>query len=66
MTYNKLELEEAKKAIVSTIYKCEKAFPKLKESSAQQTLLKNRIKALRLAVELIEKELAIFNASYRE
>lgn len=62
MSYNKIELEEAKRAIISTIHKCEKALPKLKESSAQQTLLKRRIGALRIAVELIEKELAVFNA----
>jgi hypothetical protein len=62
MSYSKIELEEAKRAIISTINKCEKVFPKLKERSAQQTLLKRRIEALCIAVELIEKELKIFNA----
>ena len=57
MSYNKIELQEAKRALLSTINKCEKAFPRLKESSAQQTLLKRRIEALRVAVDLIEKEL---------
>jgi hypothetical protein len=62
MSYSKVELEEAKRSIISTINKCEKAFPKVKESSAQQTLLKRRIEALRISVELIEKELKVFNA----
>jgi hypothetical protein len=62
MTYNKIELEEAKRAIISTINKCEKVFPKLKEGAAQQTLLKRRMEALRIAVGLIEKELALLNA----
>lgn len=52
------ELEEAREAIVSTINKCEKVLPKLKENSAQQTLLTRRIKALRISVELIERELS--------
>lgn len=52
------ELEEALKSIVSTISKCEKVLPKLKENSAQQTLLKRRIKALQISVELIERELS--------
>ena len=56
--YAKEELEEALGAIISTINKCEKVMPKLKENSAQQTLLKRRIKALRISVELIERELS--------
>ena len=56
--YTKLELEEARRAISSTINKCEKALPKLKESSAQQTLLKRRIKAFSISVELIDREFA--------
>ena len=55
--YTKEELKDALQAIVSTIHKCEKVLPKLKEGSAQQTLLTRRIKALRISVELIEKEL---------
>ncbi len=35
--YTKQELEEALKSHVSTINKCKKALPKLKEKSAQQT-----------------------------
>ena len=56
--YAKEELEEALGAIISTINKCEKVMPKLKENSAQQTLLIRRIKALRISVELIERELS--------
>ncbi len=55
--YTKQELEEALKSHVSTINKCKKALPKLKEKSAQQTLLSRRIKALEISTELIEKEL---------
>lgn len=58
------ELKEALRAIVSTISKCEKVLPKLKENSAQQTLLKRRIKALRIAADLIERESA--NLSEKE
>lgn len=57
-TFARDELEEALRAIVSTINKCEKIMPKLKENSAQQTLLKRRIKALLISVELIERELS--------
>jgi len=57
-TYAGEELEEALRAIISTINKCEKILPKLKEDSAQHTLLKRRIKALQISVDLIKKELA--------
>lgn len=53
----KTELEEAPKANVSIIGKCEKAMVKLKENSAQHTLLSRRIKALHISVDLIEREL---------
>ena len=55
--YTIQELDEALKAIVSTISKCEKAAPKLKESSAQHTLLVRRIKALSISAELIQREM---------
>lgn len=57
-TYAGEELEEALKALLSIINKCEKVMPKLKENSAQQTLLKRRIKALQISVDLIERELS--------
>lgn len=56
--YAKEELEEALRAIISTINKCEKVMPKLKENSAQRTLLKRRIKALQISADLIERELS--------
>jgi hypothetical protein len=51
------ELNEALRAINSTISKCEKAQTKLREGSPQHTLTKRRIKALYIATELINKEL---------
>lgn len=57
-SYTKEELEEALRAIESTIHKCEKVQPKLKEGTSQHTLLVRRIKALRIAVALIQRELA--------
>lgn len=51
------ELREALRAIVSTLGKCEKAQLKLREGTPQYSLTRNRIKALRIAAELIEKEL---------
>lgn len=55
--HTKEELEEALRAITSTIAKCEKVQPKLKEGTPQHTLLIRRIKALRIASVLIEREL---------
>ena len=39
------------------IMKCEKARPKLREGSAQATLLRRRIRALEIAAALIGREL---------
>jgi hypothetical protein len=55
--FTKDELEEALRSIVSTIGKCEKVQPKLKQGTSQHTLLTRRIKALDIASALIEKEL---------
>jgi hypothetical protein len=55
--FTKDELDEALRAIASTISKCEKVQPKLKQGSSQHTLLVRRIKALRVASALIEREL---------
>jgi hypothetical protein len=55
--FTKEELEEALRAIASTIAKCEKALPKLKEGTSQHTLLIRRIKALHIASALIKREL---------
>ena len=55
----KEELEEALRAISSTIGKCDKIMPKLKPGSSQHTLLNRRIKALNIALELIKRESAL-------
>jgi phage-related minor tail protein len=55
--YTTEELKEALRAISSLISKCEKAHEKLAHRSSQSTLLKNRIKALRIASSLITRSL---------
>ena len=55
--FTKEELEEALRAIASTISKCEKVQPKLKQGTSQHTLLIRRIKALHIASSLITKAL---------
>lgn len=51
------DLQEALRAINSTIGKCEKAQLKLREGTPQHTLTKRRLEAFYIATELIEKEL---------
>jgi len=58
--FTKEELEGALQAIDSTISKCEKAHPKLKQGTSQHTLLTRRIKAFYIALRLIERELKHF------
>ncbi len=55
--FSKEDLEEALRAIASTISKCEKVEPKLKQGTSQHTLLTRRIKALHVASTLIQREL---------
>jgi len=55
------ELQDALRAITSTIGKCEKAQVKLREGTPQYTLTKNRLKAFYVAVSLINKELEAIN-----
>lgn len=55
MKRRKEEVNEDKVVIMSLLSKCKKALPNLKENSSQQTLLERRIKALRIALNLIEK-----------
>ena len=55
--YTKEELEEALRAVSSLVNKCEKAQEKLSQGTSQWTLLKNRIKALRISSLLITKAL---------
>ncbi|HHX23043.1 MAG TPA: hypothetical protein GX723_03380 [Thermoanaerobacterales bacterium] len=49
------ELSEAHRALLSTLQKCEK-IDAMKLGKSQQTLLKRRIAALKVALTLIEKE----------
>ncbi|MCL2368250.1 MAG: hypothetical protein FWC72_04575 [Oscillospiraceae bacterium] len=56
--YTKNELEDAFNSISSTLRKCEKAFGKLNQGTSQYTLMKRRIEAFRIALELIEDKLA--------
>lgn len=51
------ELREAHRALLSTLHKCEK-MDAAKLAKSQQTLLKRRIAALKIALTLIEKEQA--------
>ena len=56
--FTRPELQEARRAIASLLYKCEKVQPKLSASPSQATLLRRRIEALRISLALIERELA--------
>lgn len=55
--YTHEELTEAKRSIVSTLGKCEKALLKLTPGKSQHTLLVRRIAAFRIALDLIDREL---------
>ena len=55
--YSKAELEEAHRALLSTLRKCEKIDME-KQAVSQQTLLLRRIDALKIALELIEREMS--------
>lgn len=61
-TPTKEDLREALRSIASTIDKCEKVQPKLKQGTSQYTLLARRIKAFRIAVTLLERELERVNS----
>ncbi|MCL2565578.1 MAG: hypothetical protein FWE24_07205 [Defluviitaleaceae bacterium] len=50
-------MQGARRAIVSLIGKCEKSYEKLNEGTAQHSLMHSRLKALRIALYLIDKEL---------
>ena len=54
--YSTEQLAEALRAITSLISKLTKVQKKLRKGSAQHTLAKNRLKALRIAAALIEKD----------
>ena len=59
--YTPTDLTEALRPIQSLISKCEKVEPKLRPGTSQSTLLKNRIRALKIATELIEAEITRLN-----
>ena len=54
--HTEIELIESHSALLSLLRKCEK-IDIAKQKPAQATLLKRRITALKIALELIEKEL---------
>ena len=54
--YTKEQLEEAHAALLSTLKKCEK-IDTSNFGKSQKTLLERRLKALWLALELIEREM---------
>lgn len=56
--YNREELQESIVSLTSTLHKCEKMQINGRLLASQKTLNDRRVKALRVAVELIEKELA--------
>ncbi len=60
--YTKKELEEAITALASTLHKCEKMQDSGKLQSSQKTLNDRRVKALRIALALIEKEMEYSDA----
>ena len=55
--YSKHELDEAHRALLSTLHKCEK-MDLAKLGSSQRTLLERRIAALKIALTLIERKTA--------
>lgn len=57
------ELDHALQMVSSSIGNCEKMLPKFAEGTSQHTLLKNRIKALRICRSLILHEDGINNYS---
>jgi len=58
VNYTTEELEEAKISLTSTLWKCEKIQDGKRLGASQQTLLDRRVRALRLALDLIERELS--------
>ena len=56
-SYTKQELEEAIKAITSTISKIEKVSEKDTLGASQKTLIERRLKAFRIALALIEAKI---------
>lgn len=55
-THTTKEIEDALKLLNKTIENCQKIQPKFKTGSSQYTLLENRIRALRISMDIINKE----------
>ena len=56
-------LTEARRQIASLISKLEKTLPKLSGMKPQQTLAERRLSALRLSLQLIERELEPYSSN---
>jgi hypothetical protein len=63
--YSELELTQASIVITSLTHKCEKSLEKLAEKNSQQTLLINRIKGLKIALALIQREIEASTKSHQ-
>ena len=59
--YTEQELEEAKTSLASTLHKCEKMQDSGRLQSSQKTLNDRRVRALRIALTFIEKEVRSYN-----
>lgn len=57
--YSELDLVQASIVITSLTHKCEKSLEKLTERNSQQTLLVNRIRGLKIALTLIQREIEV-------
>ena len=57
MSYSNKELKEALRALLSLWTKCEKAQTTLTEGSPQRSLMCRRVKALGIAIALVQREL---------
>lgn len=58
-SYSQEKLQSAIKVVSSTINNCEKMQPKFAEGTSQHSLLRNRIKALKISKCLLERDRAI-------
>ncbi|MCL2363777.1 MAG: hypothetical protein FWC71_03840 [Defluviitaleaceae bacterium] len=57
-TYTHDQLQEAHAALLSTLRKCEK-IDMSKQAASQRALLQRRISALKIALDLIEREKSV-------
>ncbi len=64
--FTREELDEALRIVTSAIGRCEKMQPKFSEDTSQDTLLKNRLKALHISKSLLTDESAIDRFSKEE